>query len=260
MTSLGSTTSRLWLVALLCGVLLAANAMGKTLPPEPAAAKTPPSDPLSDSLVSVRVVGGFTPYRLTTYEVMWRARVAVSGHYRGLVNYGEALHQMSLVPKAEYLALLRRLKGLGVFELDRAPVVDRELKSQLGALKYEIEVGDGSKHTLIKLTAPHAQQDGRYLAVIEAVREFVIKTAGDLAFRNVFFEPGTFGYVNLTSVPTARVWVDGRDTKRDTPLYGYELPAGKHAIKMVALKEKWERKHTLTVEPGMTTIVHFDLR
>ncbi len=221
----------------------------------PAQAKDAPHA-LDGSFVSVRVVGGFSPYRLVTYEVLWRAKVAVAGHYRGLVNYDESLHAMSLIPVEDYTGLLDKLAALGIGALKDAP----KPVTVAGALKYEVEYRRGKDKVLVKVTGPAAQADPRYGQIVELVRAFVLKTAGDLPFRNVFFEPGTYGYVNLTSVPVAKVYIDGRDTRRETPMYGYELPAGAHKVRLHAVKEGWERTHTLRVEPGMTTIVHFDLR
>lgn len=212
--------------------------------------------PLDGSFLSVRIVGGMTPYRLVSYEVLWRARIAVAGHYRGLVNYSEALHNMSLVPTDEYEALFDALEKSGIFELKDAPAPP----SPIGAVTFEIEARRGEKKVLATVSSPETQPDPRYSKVIEQLRAFVVKNTGDLVFRNVFFEPGTFGYVNLTSVPPSKIFLDGRDIKEETPLYGYEVPAGEHEVRLVAVKEGWERKHTLRVEPGMTTIVHFDLR
>ncbi len=217
-------------------------------------AESPPEHPLDDSFVSVRVVGGFSPYRAVSYEVLWRAKVAVAGHYRGLVNYDEAMHAMKLVPTGEYTKLLDQLAKDGVFELKDAA----QERPEMGALRYEIEVRHGARHVLAKVTGP--PPGSRYAHIIARVQAFVVARAGDLPFRNVFFEPGTYGFVNLTAVPVCRVWVDGRDTGLETPVYGYELPAGEHEVRLVAIEEGWERSHTLRVEPGMTTIVHFDLR
>ncbi|MFT7622075.1 MAG: hypothetical protein ACI9WU_001242, partial [Myxococcota bacterium] len=190
------------------------------------------------------------------YEVLWRARVAVAGHYRGLVGYDEAMHAMKLVPAAEFVSLLDKAGELGLFTLKDAP----EPTAAPGALSYEIEARRGDKTVLVKVTGPDGQANKQYGQIIELVRTFVLARAGDLPFRNVFFEPGTFGYVNLTSVPVCKVHIDGRELPLETPIYGYELPAGTHEVKLVAVKEGWERSHTLRVEPGMTTIVHFDLR
>ena len=212
---------------------------------------------LDGAFVSVRIVGGFTPYRLVIYEVLWRGKVPVAGHYRGLVDYAEALHNMKLVRTADFEKLLRDVERDGAFGLKDAPAPTERAP---GALRFEIEVRNGDKHNSVTVTAPSGQPDPRYGRIIDRVRRFVLDRAGELTFRNVFFEPGTYGYVNLTSVPIAKIYIDGRDVQHHTPLYGYELPVGPHEVRLVAEEKGWERTHTLKVEPGMTTIVHFDLR
>lgn len=242
--------------ALLIAVATTAAMAGP--PPTPPTQKKAPHA-LDGSYVQVKITGGFTPYRLVTYEVLWRGKVAVASHYRGLVNYPEAMHRMKLVPTSDYKALLSALEKDGAFELDdrKAP---EDRAAAPGTLTYRLEIKRGDKKRIVTVMGLRAARDARYAAVVDRVRRFVLARAGDLSFRNVFFEPGTFGYVNLTAVPVATIWIDGREIRRETPIYGYELPAGNHKVKLVAVKEGWEREHTLRVEPGMTTIVHFDLR
>ncbi|MBN2495021.1 MAG: PEGA domain-containing protein [Deltaproteobacteria bacterium] len=42
------------------------------------------------------------------------------------------------------------------------------------------------------------------------------------------------GRLSLNSVPWGRVWIDGHDVGRNTPLLGYALPAGKHLVEVRA--------------------------
>jgi hypothetical protein len=227
-------------------------------PPDvgPSDAAEPEGDPLAGALVSVRVVGGFMPYRAVHYEVLWRRRVAVASHYRAFVNYDEALSDMKLVPKGDFAALLDQLEALGSMTLPDAPAPG----VTMGAQVFEVEVRRAGARHAFKVTEPDMQSDARYQKVIELVRHFVTGVVGEFAFRNVFFDAGTFGFVNLTSVPVAKVFVDGNDTGLETPIYGYELSRGPHALKLVATEEGWEREHTIRVDGGMTTILHIDLR
>ena len=39
--------------------------------------------------------------------------------------------------------------------------------------------------------------------------------------------------LKLNSKPWGQVWIDGKDIGRPTPLINYELPAGKHRIKII---------------------------
>ncbi len=73
------------------------------------------------------------------------------------------------------------------------------------------------------------------------------KASGDSAA----VAPGTPGTLVVSSVPWARVFVDGQDTGRNTPLMGFKLPPGPHQI---GLQTQDGRTHTRTVnvQPGKT--------
>ena len=222
------------------------------VPPTPVS----PTEVPSGTLVSVRVVDGFSPYHTVTYEVLWRKQIAVANHYRGLVGYNEPFHDMALVTREEFHVLLADIKRLGGLTL---PSIS-STRNVLAPLTWEVELCiDGVSHSF-RVDAPEVQGDPRYFQVIDAVRTFVVNHTNELVFRNIFFEPGTYGWVNLTSVPPAKVFIDGRDIGMKTPIYGYELPVGAHALRLVAVEQGWERKHNVRITPGMTTIIHFDLR
>lgn len=227
-------------------------------PPERMKTPLEPTKPAAfdGSLVSARIVDGFSPYLNVTYEVLWRQNVAVANHYRGLVNYSEPFHDMALVTKEEFAGLISEIDRLNGFSLPDVAVPE----SALAPVIWEVELKHAGRTKLFRVGAPEIQSDPRYAEIIQYIQRFVVRYAGDLTFRNVFFEPGTYGWVNLTSVPPATVTIDGRDTGLSTPIYGYELPAGKHQLRLYAAEQNWERLHTVRIDPGMTTIVHFDLR
>jgi serine/threonine-protein kinase len=41
---------------------------------------------------------------------------------------------------------------------------------------------------------------------------------------------GESGLLSLNSVPWGRVWIDGKDTGKATPVFNHQLPAGPHRI------------------------------
>ncbi|HIN84948.1 MAG TPA: PEGA domain-containing protein [Myxococcales bacterium] len=219
------------------------------------AQKSQSADPLQGSYIRLIIKGGFTPYRVVTYDVFWRSGTAVAGNYRGLIHYDEPLHTMSLIAKDEYLGLWKQLEEASIWRQKNLPK-----PAKATAIRhFEIDVkmkGRVKKFTFSGLLHGPDKQHG---ALANYIRSFVLKYAGEMPFRNVFFETGTLGWVNLTSVPTAKVRVGGRDIGLTTPVYGYELPQGRHEVTLI-LPSGSERKHTLTVEPGMTTIVHIDLQ
>jgi hypothetical protein len=216
------------------------------------------ADPLDGSLVSVVAVGGFTPYNQVRYDIVWRSGTAVATHYRSLINYDESLHALSLVRRKRYEQLLKAVRSAGAWSLPDAP----KPAISMAGIRYEVEVVYGGKAHRFVVHDPNAQADPRYAQIIDHVRSEVVALAGSLPFRNVFFEPGTYGYLNLTTVPVAKVFINDRSIGHETPLYGYELTVGNHKLRLESAQKKggFVREHTVKISPGMTTILHMDLR
>jgi hypothetical protein len=70
----------------------------------------------------------------------------------------------------------------------------------------------------------------------------------------------TKGYVAITSNPSAKIAIDGKDTGLSTPITGHALPAspGKHKITFVIGGDKFT--FSVTVKAGETASVHKDLQ
>ena len=69
------------------------------------------------------------------------------------------------------------------------------------------------------------------------------------AQQNQDAEPGS---LNVQSRPAARVYIDGDDTGRYTPLIGVELPAGSHRIRLVNEEFGFDRSYRVRIQPGRT--------
>lgn len=63
------------------------------------------------------------------------------------------------------------------------------------------------------------------------------------------------GFVNVQSVPAARVIIDGVDTGRYTPILNYELPPGPHRIELVNEDFEFHRTYRITTQSGRTRTV-----
>lgn len=65
---------------------------------------------------------------------------------------------------------------------------------------------------------------------------------------------GSTGYISLTSAPWARVFLDGQDTGRSTPIVKMSLPVGKHEIELRTPKKTI--KLTTTIAKGREARIH----
>ncbi len=60
------------------------------------------------------------------------------------------------------------------------------------------------------------------------------------------------GSLTLQSRPWARLWIDGKDTGRFTPVAEMTLAAGRHTIRLVNVEENLSAQFTVTIKPGET--------
>ncbi len=84
--------------------------------------------------------------------------------------------------------------------------------------------------------------------------------AGKLPFRNVYFPRGKYGWIHVQSIPTARLYVDGFDTKLDTPVYLYKLAVGKHRISLRATDTGIKKHFEVKIAPMSHRRLNVDLR
>lgn len=197
-----------------------------------------------------------TPFSIIRYEITKRGPATTAVHRRTLPGHAESFHALGLLTTEETEAIdniLRETKAMAL----RSAVPKRR---PAGAVTWSVELlVDGKKHRF-KVTDPENLKDQRYARLIHAVRRQVRAVTAPLPFRNVFFSPKRRGWLNIVSVPIASVSVDGFDTKLTTPLYSYELPAGKHTISLKSIDGTLKRSYDIQVEPGGSTNLRVDLR
>ena len=207
----------------------------------------------------VRVVldrQGPTPFAMVKYEITKRAPATTAVHRRLLPGHPESLHALALMTKEESAAIDTLVR-----QVDAMKLVDAVPKTvPASALVWRVELLiDGKSHTF-RVADPENQPDRRYERLIDGVRRQVTALTGPLPFRNVFFSPKQRGWLNVQSVPSAKLYVGGIDTKLTTPVYSYEVPAGVHDVRLVSKELGLDRTYKVTVEAGGTTNARIDLR
>lgn len=65
-------------------------------------------------------------------------------------------------------------------------------------------------------------------------------------------EPTGTGVVHIQSNPVARVYIDGQDTGRYTPLLNFKIKSGKHKIKLVNSDFGLSKTYYVNIKPGGT--------
>lgn len=198
---------------------------------------------------------GPSPYHTIRYEITRRGPATTAVHRRGLPGLDEGLHALGLMTREEgerIFALAR--------EVDAVKLTDHRPKHVApGAVTWRCHVQlSGVSHTFLVTDPDNAER--RYARLFSAVRHAALTIAGELPFRNVFVPATDRGWLNIESVPAARVRIDGFDTRLETPMYSYELAAGPHTITLTSLDGRYSRTFEIRLEPQGTTTLRVDLR
>ena len=202
-----------------------------------------------------------SPYHTIRYEITKRRPATTAVHRRNLPGLDESLHALGLLTPAESDAAFASVRAADALTLPDAPSATAAgAKAGPGTLIWHCDVRLDGQDRRIVVAEPLLQADRRYARLFSAVRDVVLARAGPLPFRNVFFPTAERGWINIESVPAARVWVDGLDTELDTPLYAYEVAAGSHTIRLVDKDGQLDRTYTVRIEAQGTTTLRVDLR
>jgi len=166
---------------------------------------------------------------------------------------------MGLLTRAEAAAFWRDIQALQLTTLvDSMPVEDADAGGR--GLVWRVDaVVDGVRHAF-RVADPVNHADRRYQGIVSATRSLVNRLAGELPFRHVFIPEGRLGWLNVVTVPVAHLQVDGFATELETPLYGYEVAAGKHTLRLSTADGAHDRSYEVRVDPGGTTLLRVDLR
>ena len=127
-------------------------------------------------------------------------------------------------------------------------------------MTWSVDIRLGELSKTFRVFDPVNQADRRHARLFRAIRSMVEARAGRHPFRNVFMEKRQRGWLNLVSVPAAKVFIDDYDTGHETPLYGYEVERGKRKVRLVSLDGTYERTYEIRIESGTTTRVRADIR
>ena len=200
--------------------------------------------------------GGFSPYVSVTYKVRVSAGLgtvsvakvlpgAYGSEERAAMVHGEALQDL--------LSALKPCREVAALKSPRRP---RRTVSAAWTLVLE----RGGERASVKFSDPELLDVTQYQRCLDTLRERVEAQTGAVAFRNVFFKKGEFGYLQVSSDPVARVIINGVDTGQESPLVGIPMSVGDHEVEFVDQYRGVRRRYSVKIMPDMTTNLSVDLR
>ncbi|MBH23168.1 MAG: hypothetical protein CMH57_01660 [Myxococcales bacterium] len=210
--------------------------------------------PVHDLRYAITMKRGFSPYTLVRYTLRVRDGVGTIGVTKELPGSYGRQERLGLLPAD---ALKRLMGELGACDFATLPSVRRARGAEV---VWGFEARSGDAHREIEVPDPERLEDPRYGRCLDALRTTAEAEVGAMAFRNVFFDAGEFGYLQVSSDPVARVIIDGVDTGQESPLMPTPLAVGEHEIEFVDPTRGVRREYKVTIMPEMTTNLTVDLR
>ena len=212
----------------------------------------------SEEYVRVLRTGCFSPFQTVEWSVVTLGGTPVARLRKTLVDYTENLGAMRLLTREEGAQLWSALEGYGLPWNEAKPSGEEPLLDSRCSCRVEIARNGETLEFEFDWNSESQQSVRRRVA--QRVKKTVEEYVEHVPFRNVFFDPGVLGFVDIDSVPPSRVFLDGQDTQLSTPLETYELKAGEHSVTLRSLDGSLERTYSFRVQPGMTTVLRLDLR
>jgi hypothetical protein len=205
------------------------------------------------------------PWQLLRYEITRRPPATTAVHRRRLPTASEADHALGLLTPEESDAFFASVRALDPFALASDPGVSSEslpsgARPDPTRARFACDLLlDGRAHqVLVQDPASHANPSIRKL--FDQTASLVLAHAGDLPFRDIFAPIPERGWLNVESIPAARVTLDGLDTQLTSPVYGLEVRSGARTVTLTSLDGRLTRTFTPQIAPRGTTTLRVDLR
>jgi len=199
----------------------------------------------ADVAVSITMRDPFSPYAESIYE--WKSRgqspmvVLTRVHVAGWGRTSE----LALVAIDEYRDILHAIEQCTTAEFG----LEGAQNSQAVGLTLSLRQGERRYEEIV-----HVEQltdncvDGLFRLVEERVEL--------PPYRMPFWEEDEWGALQAGSDLPARVYVDGWDTRENTPMTGLRLEPGVHRVVWRSLQGDLEKELDVTIERGRTTTVN----
>ncbi len=228
------------------------------------------------------------PFQYVAYEVTGRGAAGVISHTRGTMGRKDPIMRTELIDREKLRRIMGRLRDLDAAKMvDPGPLVKPEPPKSKRRRKraraataadvdeeaeqkrwpdaspvaiYELSFQLAGETKTIVVADPYASSDRRYPQFINAVREEVIGTVGEVGWHAGTSASTEAGYLFIDSVPSATVTIDGVKLTEKTPIFSFPTSAGKHEVTLQNELHGLKRTYKVVVKRGVTTSLEVDLR
>ncbi|MCA9563936.1 MAG: hypothetical protein KC561_10630 [Myxococcales bacterium] len=209
---------------------------------------------VAEPFIALSVESSRSPFESVRYEIKSRGRTYLVSLVKRLAGGFEEFQGLTLLSATDFQAIVNELAACE-FPLENGSVGNPD---DTEVYTLTVELGDFEVEA--SFTPDHLPLDSPWLCTSEVIRRAYLDRGEPVPFQNAFFADGEFGELMLDSIPSARVFVDGRDTGLFTPVSNLRTSLGSHVIRFVNEEQGIDREYEATVERGHTTRLRVELR
>ena len=212
------------------------------------------AEPPPDLRVEATLEGGFSPFALVRYTLRIQGGVGTIAVLKQSRAEKGTRQGLGVVPPEALGEAVKALRACGLQQL--------EAKRSKGpsAQRWRFDVTTEAGVRSFEVSDPLRESDARYAACLDVLRTLSERHAGALSFRDVFYPEDSMGYLQVDSIPRARVTIDGVDTGELSPVRDIPLKVGEHVVTFRDEGRKIHKTYKVRIMSGMTTNLDVDLR
>ncbi|OIP44253.1 MAG: hypothetical protein AUK47_01185 [Deltaproteobacteria bacterium CG2_30_63_29] len=228
-------------------------------PPTLSEVKGAPKPPETRRLsLSIEGAGALSPFRSVEYHLKWRDEHLLFVHRRQYFGDYGFQAGTAVLSDARAQELAGRFADCGA---DSALTLTA---TSTGGWLYEVEwAWDEAPPTHATVEDPQTQPDPAWRCVEHLMISLVEDEFPELSgFEDwVYVAVEERGFLNLTTMPSAQVSIDGVSTGWWTPVEQLPIPAGVHVLRFVVPGEPLiDKEYEVVVDVGSTTVLRTQLR
>lgn len=205
-----------------------------------------------DDHVHLSMQGGASPFEAVSYA----ARALGGGTLvveSKMFPYSGALdNRVGLFPGEEMAQLCDEVLA----KLEKAKGVDTKPVPLTG--QWVLDLKCGETQLIIDLWGDDTLPGGKEYDVLQTVISFVEKRLGPIYFRDLVVKPDDLGWLQVRTIPSLEVEVDGIPAGLSTPILAFDLRPGPHVVRLYSAAYGIDKKRRFEIKAGEYTNITID--
>jgi len=208
--------------------------------------------PEMDDHVHLSLQGGASPFETVSYAARALGGGTVVVQSKMFPYSGALDNRVALFPASDMVELCAEV----VANLEKAKGVDTSPAPFTGQWVLDLKCGD--TQLIVDLWGDDTLPGGKEWAVLNSVISFVEKRLGPVYFRDLVTKEDQLGYLQVRTIPSLEVEVDGIPAGLNTPILAFELRPGAHTLRLSSATYGIDKKRRFEIKAGEYTNITVD--